>query len=219
MRRRRGRLRDRREDARASILTEDGVAEAEELLGIDNLYDPSHIDVLHHVQQALRAHALYQARRGLCGQGRRGDHRRRVHRPPDARAALVRRPAPGDRGQGRASKSSARTRRWPRSPSRTTSACTRSSRGMTGTAETEAEEFKKIYNLDVVVMPTNRPMVRIDHADVVYKTETEKFNAVVAGDRGVSRARASRCWSARSLSRSRSAWRRCSSGRAYRITC
>ena len=59
--------------------------------------------------------------------------------------------------------------------------------GMTGTADTEAEEFAKIYNLDVRVVPTNRPMVRKDIEDVVYKTEREKFEAVAAGDRGAPR--------------------------------
>jgi len=51
--------------------------------------------------------------------------------------------------------------------------------GMTGTADTEATEFKKIYNLDVIVMPTNMPMIRIDNTDVIYKTEKEKFEAVI----------------------------------------
>ena len=52
--------------------------------------------------------------------------------------------------------------------------------GMTGTADTEAEEFRKIYNLDVIVIPTNKPMKRTNHPDVIYKTEREKFNAVIA---------------------------------------
>ena len=59
--------------------------------------------------------------------------------------------------------------------------------GMTGTADTEAEEFAKIYNLDVRVVPTNRPMIRKDVEDVVYKTEREKFEAVGGGDRGAPR--------------------------------
>ena len=105
-----------------------------------------------------------QARRRLRGEargdGKRGGHRRRVHRAPDARAgagatACTRRSRPR-----RGSRSRARTRPSPRSPSRTTSACTRSSSGMTGTADTEAAEFAKIYNLDVMVIPTNRPMIR-----------------------------------------------------------
>ncbi len=58
---------------------------------------------------------------------------------------------------------------------------------MTGTADTEAPEFAKIYDLDVLVIPTNRPMVRKDLPDVVYKTEREKFDAIVEGDRGASR--------------------------------
>ncbi len=51
--------------------------------------------------------------------------------------------------------------------------------GMTGTADTEAVEFKEIYNLDVVVIPTNKPMIRIDYPDVIYKTQREKFDAIV----------------------------------------
>ena len=100
---------------------------ASSCLGVDNLYDPQHIDTLHHIHQGLRAHALFQQGRGLRRQGRPGHHRRRVHRPPDARPALVGRPPPGGRGQGRASGSSRRTRPSPRSPSRTTSGCTTSS--------------------------------------------------------------------------------------------
>ena len=79
-----------------------------------------------HQPGAARAPPV-QARRRVPGQGRPGRHRRRVHRPHDARPALVRRPAPGGRGQGGRARSSARTRRSPRSPSRTTSGCTRSS--------------------------------------------------------------------------------------------
>ena len=93
------RLPPRREGAHLA-LTEEGVAKAEKLLGVPNLYDPSNIETLHAVQQALRAHTLYQRRPRLHRQGRPGDHRRRVHRPPDAGPALVGRAAPGGRGQG-----------------------------------------------------------------------------------------------------------------------
>ena len=61
---------------------------------------------------------------------------------------------------------------------------------MTGTAETEAEEFHSIYKLDVVPIPTNKPVKRSDYDDLVYKTEREKFKAVARGDRGLRRARA-----------------------------
>ena len=65
-----------------------------------------------------------------------------------------------------------------RLPSKITSACKKLA-GMTGTAATEEEEFRSIYGLDVVVIPTNKPMIRVDHPDVIYKTEKGKFNAVV----------------------------------------
>jgi preprotein translocase subunit SecA len=73
--------------------------------------------------------------------------------------------------------------------------------GMTGTADTEAAEFGKIYNLDVTVIPTNRPMIRIENPDVVYRTEDEKFRNAPRRSRNSTR-RASRCWWARSRSRS-----------------
>ncbi len=73
--------------------------------------------------------------------------------------------------------------------------------GMTGTAETEAEEFDKIYKLEVVVIPTNRPLIRIEHPDVIYRTEKEKFKRVVEEIKEL-QAAASRCWWAPSRSRS-----------------
>ena len=75
--------------------------------------------------------------------------------------------------------------------------------GMTGTADTEAEEFHKIYKLDVMVIPTNRPLLRPDFPDVIYKTEMEKFNAVIEEIKELHAKRVSRCWSAPSPSRSR----------------
>ena len=84
--------------------------------------------------------------------------------------------------------------------------------GMTGTADTEAEEFAKIYKLDVTVIPTNRPLIRVNHPDVVYKTEREKFDAVVEEIEELPRARASRCWWAPCRSRSPSSSPSSSSG-------
>ena len=75
--------------------------------------------------------------------------------------------------------------------------------GMTGTAATEADEFGNIYGLDVVEIPTNQPMVRIDEDDEVYRTADEKYKAILDADRGLPRRAASRCWSARPRSRSR----------------
>ena len=88
------------EKARTAVLTEEGVAKAEKLLGVDNLYELTNIDLLHGVEQALRAHTLYKQGRRLHDQGRPGPHRRRVHGPRAAGPALVRRPPPGRRGEG-----------------------------------------------------------------------------------------------------------------------
>ena len=80
---------------------------------------------------------------------------------------------------------------------------------MTGTAQTEAAELHQIYKLGVVPIPTNRPMVRADQADLIYKTEEAKFDAVADGHRRAARRRASRCWSAPRAWRSRSTCRSC----------
>ena len=94
-----------------------------------NLYDmPEHSGLVHHVNQALRANILFQRDNDYIVKRRQGHHHRRVHRPHDGRPPLVRGPAPGGRGQGRRRRSSPRTRRSPRSPSRTISACTPSCR-------------------------------------------------------------------------------------------
>ena len=99
-------------------------------------------------------------------------------------------------------RSSARTRRSPRSPSRTCSACTGKLSGMTGTADTEAYEFQNIYGLEVIVIPTHRPMVRKDHSDLVFLNRAGKYRAVVKRDPGSATRRASRCWSAPPRSKS-----------------
>jgi len=166
------------EKMKSAILTEQGVARCEELLGIDNLYDPGHIDILHHVNQALRAHALFQ--------------RDTDYVVKDGEVIIVDeftgRMMPGRRWsdglhQAVEAKEGVKVER----ENQTLATITFQNyfrmyeklAGMTGTADTEAVEFKKIYNLDVLVMPTHRNMVRLDHADVVYKTEREKFDAVV----------------------------------------
>jgi preprotein translocase subunit SecA len=166
------------EKHKSAILTEQGVARCEELLGIDNLYDPAHIDILHHVNQALRAHALFQ--------------RDIDYVVKDGEVIIVDeftgRMMPGRRWsdglhQAVEAKEGVKVER----ENQTLATITfqnyfrmyKKLAGMTGTADTEAIEFKKIYNLDVLVMPTHRPMVRVDHPDVVYKTEREKFDAVV----------------------------------------
>ena len=83
------------------MLTDSGIERVEQRLGVGNLYDPQNIAWLHHVTQALRAHTLYKRDVNYLVDEGKIDHRRRVHRPEDAGPALVGRPAPGDRGQGR----------------------------------------------------------------------------------------------------------------------
>src|SRR6059036_290098 len=166
------------EKSKAVALTEAGIASCERLLTVDNLYDPNNIDALHHIQQALRAHALYK--------------RDVDYVVKDGQVIIVDeftgRMMPGRRWsdglhQAVEAKEGVRIER----ENQTLATITFQNyfrmydklAGMTGTAETEAEEFAKIYKLDVVVIPTNRPLTRLNNPDVVYKTEREKFNAVV----------------------------------------
>src|SRR5262245_19422114 len=166
------------EKSKAVALTEQGIASCERLLTVDNLYDPKNIDILHHIQQGLRAHALYK--------------RDVEYVVKDGQVVIVDeftgRMMPGRRWsdglhQAVEAKEGVRIER----ENQTLATITFQNyfrmyaklAGMTGTAETEAEEFAKIYKLDVVVIPTNRTLIRHNHPDVVYKTEREKFNAVV----------------------------------------
>ena len=166
------------EKAKAVSLTEQGIATCERLLGMDNMYDPQHIETLHHIHQGLRAHALFKKDvdyvvndgqiiivdefTGRMMPGRRWSDG--LHQAVEAREGV-------------------RIER----ENQTLATITfqnyfrmyKKLAGMTGTAETEAEEFAKIYKLDVTVIPTNCPLLRLNNPDVVYKTEREKFNAVV----------------------------------------
>ncbi len=166
------------EKARAVALTEQGIETCEGLLHIDNLYDPQHITVLHHIQQGLRAHTLY--RRDVDYVVKDGE----VIIVDEFTGRLM----PGRRWsdglhQAVEAKEGVRIER----ENQTLATITFQNyfrmyaklAGMTGTAETEAEEFAKIYKLDVTVIPTNRNLVRVNRPDVVYKTEREKFDAVV----------------------------------------
>jgi len=166
------------EKAHSASLTEEGVAKAEKLLGVPNLYDPANIEVLHALQQALRAHTLY--------------HRDHHYIVKEGQVIIV------DEFTGRLMPG----RRWSdglhqaveakegvkiEAENQTLATITLQNyfrmyeklAGMTGTAETEADEFAHIYGLDVVVIPTNRPMIRIDNPDVIYRTAKEKWKAVV----------------------------------------
>ena len=167
------------EKAKTVSLTEAGIASCERLLAIDNLYDPQHIDSLHHIQQGLRAHNLF--RRDVDYMLKDGE----VIIVDEFTGRLM----PGRRWsdglhQAVEAKEGVRIER----ENQTLATITFQNyfrmygklAGMTGTAETEAEEFAKIYKLDVTVIPTNRALIRLNSPDVVYKTEREKFDAVVA---------------------------------------
>lgn len=166
------------EKAHTAVLTEEGVEKAERLLGVGNLYDPSNMELLHCVEQALKAHTLYRL-----------DHQYVVQ---DGEVIIV------DDFTGRLMKG----RRWSdglhqaveakegvkiEKENQTLATITLQNyfrlyeklSGMTGTAETEAAEFQSTYKLDVVVIPTHMPMIRSDFSDVIYRTLPEKWDAVI----------------------------------------
>jgi len=165
------------EKANTVQLTEEGVVKCEELLSVENLYENTQIDIIHHINQALKAHVLFKRDVDYMIQ--------------DGKVVIVDeftgRLMPGRRfsdglHQALEAKENVKIER----ENQTLATVTFQNffrmyeklAGMTGTASTEAVEFEKIYKLDVVVIPTNRPCIRLDHADSVYKTEREKFNAV-----------------------------------------
>ena len=166
-----------------AVLTEAGVHHVERILNIENLYDPEMMPVLHAVNQALIAHTLkkldvdYVVKAGETG-------KKEVIIVDEFTGRLM----PGRRwSDGLHQAVEAKEGIQIRSENQTLASITFQNyfrmydkiSGMTGTADTEAPEFAKIYDLDVVVVPTNRPMLRKDHADVVYKTAREKFDAVI----------------------------------------
>ena len=166
------------EKAKSATLTEQGVARVEKLLKVDNLYDPRNIEILHHVNQALRAHAMY--RRDVDYVVKDGE----VVIVDEFTGRLM----PGRRwSDGLHQAVEAKEGVRIESENQTLATITFQNyfrmytklSGMTGTADTEAEEFHKIYKLDVSVIPTNRPLLRPDYPDVIYKTEREKFDAVI----------------------------------------
>jgi preprotein translocase subunit SecA len=165
------------EKQHTAILTESGVERAEKLIGVGNLYDPGNMEILHCVSQALKAHTLYR--------------RDKEYVVKEGEVIIV------DEFTGRLMSG----RRWSdglhqaveskegvkiEAENQTLATITLQNyfrmygklSGMTGTAETEAGEFHKIYDLDVVVIPTHRPMVRNDMSDIIYRTLTEKWTAV-----------------------------------------
>jgi preprotein translocase subunit SecA len=168
------------EKHRTATLTEEGFSKCERLLGLHNLSDPVNIELMHHVYQALRAHSLYKndvdyvVKEGEViivdeFTGRQMPGRRwsdGLHQAVEAKEGVkIER-----ENQTLATITFQNYFRMYKKLS-----------GMTGTAETEAAEFGKIYNLDVVAIPTNRTLIREEFRDVVYRTEKEKFEAVVNG--------------------------------------
>src|ERR1700721_1675872 len=168
------------EKHRTATLTEEGVSKTEKLLGLGNMYDPQHMETIHHVYQGLRAHTLYK--RDVEYVVKNGE--------VIIIDEFTGREMPGRRWsdglhQAVEAKEGVKIER----ENQTLATITfqnyfrmyKKVAGMTGTAETEAAEFSKIYNLDVVVIPTNRNLIRKEHPDIVYRTEKEKFTAVVNG--------------------------------------
>ena len=166
------------EESKNVMLTEEGIAHGEKLLNVENLYDPSNIETLHHLNQALKAHKLFKQDvdyvvknneviivdefTGRLMAGRR--YSEGLHQALEAKENVK----IENENQTLASVTFQNYFRMYEKLS-----------GMTGTAETEASEFQKIYNLSVIVVPTNLPMIRNDMPDVIYKTKKEKFDAVI----------------------------------------
>ena len=166
------------EKHRTVTLTEEGVARAEGLLAVGNLYEPENMEILHHINQGLRAHTLYKRDTEYVVQegeviivdeftGRLMPGRRwsdGLHQAVEAKEGLKIQ-------QENQTLATITFQNYFRMYKKLA--------GMTGTAETEAEEFGKIYRLDVLPIPTNRVMRRIENSDMIYRTEREKFEAVV----------------------------------------
>lgn len=166
------------EKSSSTVFTDDGIIEIQKILGIENLYNMENSDLLHHITQSLKAHYLFK--------------RDVNYVVKDGQVIIV------DEFTGRLKDGS----RWSdglhqsveakedveiKSENQTLASITFQNyfrlydtlAGMTGTADTEAEEFRKIYNLDCCVIPTNVPVIRIDSADLIYKNRQAKFKAIV----------------------------------------
>ena len=166
------------EKARTASLTEEGIAKMEKDLNIENLYDPANIETLHCLNQAVKAHGIFKNEvdyvvrdgeviiidefTGRMMNGRR--YSDGLHQALEAKEGV-------NIENENQTLASITFQNYFRMYNKLA--------GMTGTADTEAEEFMSIYKLEVVVVPTNRAMIREDHPDVIYRTEKEKFNAVI----------------------------------------
>ncbi len=166
------------EKMKAVALTDDGISKVEKILGIGNIYEVGKISYVHNLEQALKAHILFKRDRDYVV--RDGE----VIIVDDFTGRLM----PGRRySEGLHQAIEAKENVQVQRESRTLATITFQNyfrmyeklAGMTGTAVTSAEEFSKVYNLEVVEIPTNKPMIRKDLPDVVYKTESGKFKAVI----------------------------------------
>ncbi|MGE4518585.1 MAG: preprotein translocase subunit SecA [Desulfobacteraceae bacterium] len=160
------------------LLTDEGILKIENELGIKNIYDPSHIETLHHVNQALKAHTIFKRDVDyIVNEGQ-------VVIVDEFTGRLM----PGRRfSEGLHQALEAKENVRIENENQTLASITFQNyfrmynklSGMTGTAETEAKEFAEIYGLEVVVIPTNKPLVRNDFPDVIYKTKKEKYEAAI----------------------------------------
>ncbi|MBQ1502025.1 MAG: preprotein translocase subunit SecA [Firmicutes bacterium] len=159
-------------------LTEEGVAKVEQALGVENLYDPKNTELSHHINQALKAQFIFKRDRDYVVK----DGQVIIVDEFTGRLMFGRRYSDGLHQAIEAKEHVAINRE-----NQTLATITFQNyfrmydklSGMTGTARTEEEEFRKIYKLDVVVIPTNKPMQRIDNPDSIYRTEAGKFNAII----------------------------------------
>jgi len=166
------------EKMRAATLTDEGIKKMEELLGIKNIYTEKGVSEVHHIEQALKAHTLFQRDKDYVVK----DGEIIIVDEFTGRLMYGRRYSEGLH-QAIEAKEGVRVKQ----ESVTMATITfqnyfrmyKKLAGMTGTAATEAEEFSKIYNLDVMVIPTNKPLIRIDQPDLIYKNEAAKFEAVI----------------------------------------
>jgi preprotein translocase subunit SecA len=166
------------EKAKTAALNDEGIGTVEKILGVENLYDPKNIEILHCVQQALKAHALFKNEvdyvvndgevviidefTGRMMPGRR--YSDGLHQALEAKEGV-------NIENENQTLASITFQNYFRMYDKLS--------GMTGTADTEAEEFSSIYKLEVIVIPTNKDMVREDCSDLIYRTEQEKFDALI----------------------------------------
>ncbi len=167
------------EKTRSALLTEEGVNKVEEILKIDNLFDPASIALQHHVLQALRANHCYQ---------KDVDYMVTADKKVVIIDEFTGRPMEGRRfGDGLHQALEAKEKVKIESENQTLASITYQNyfrmyeklAGMTGTAQTEAVEFMEIYGLETITVPTNKPMIRKDYPDVIYRTQKEKFAAII----------------------------------------